>query len=520
MKVKAFSILLTLVCIGFVLMLAGSAAAQTNVKFEAETTLVTPRPLKAYEVADTARLTITVKLGNQAVANAPITFSLPRGGATLANATPRTNREGTGSVQVTFQRGGNLDVRVVARLPEGNVAEYTHTFRVEGEVRLTRMVATPKLPSGSFAVGDNFTYTIEVKEVVDLSTWQMDISYNPEVLRVVGFPKEGGFLKRNGAVTNFFPGAMGTRGKIAGISSARIGRTVATTGTPPGTTNVLTQMPGVSGNGELLTIQFEVLEFAEDSLGLSNVQLSNSKEARISYHTVMNPVVVTHRYPPVDVNRDGNVNIQDLVVVAGLLGEKLGAVPSNPRADVNADGIVNAFDLVAIHQHRNWGKKVAPVKARNANNKIGSAPPSASVGKSADLTPATIQGWINLAQVEDDGSAVFDLGIANLERLLQATVPEATQLLLNYPNPFNPETWIPYQLAKATDVTVSIYSVNGTLVRTLALGHQAAGVYQSKSQAAYWDGRNELGERVASGVYFYTLTAGDFSATGKMLVRK
>lgn len=63
-------------------------------------------------------------------------------------------------------------------------------------------------------------------------------------------------------------------------------------------------------------------------------------------------------------------------------------------------------------------------------------------------------------------------------------------------------------------------SVNGTLVRTLALGHQAAGVYQSKSRAAYWDGRNELGEQVASGVYFYTLTAGDFSATGKMLVRK
>ena len=73
-------------------------------------------------------------------------------------------------------------------------------------------------------------------------------------------------------------------------------------------------------------------------------------------------------------------------------------------------------------------------------------------------------------------------------------IPEETKLLLNYPNPFNPETWIPYQLAKATDVTVSIYSVNGTLVRTLALGHQAACVYQSKSRAAYWDGRNELGE--------------------------
>ena len=109
---------------------------------------------------------------------------------------------------------------------------------------------------------------------------------------------------------------------------------------------------------------------------------------------------------------------------------------------------------------------------------------------------------------------------AALAPALSKTIPKATALLPNYPNPFNPETWVPYQLAAAADVTLTIYAVDGTLVRTLALGHRAAGVYQSKSRAAYWDGRNEFGEPVASGVYFYTLTAGDFSATGKMLVRK
>ena len=93
-------------------------------------------------------------------------------------------------------------------------------------------------------------------------------------------------------------------------------------------------------------------------------------------------------------------------------------------------------------------------------------------------------------------------------------------LLANYPNPFNPETWIPYQLSAAADVSVSIYAIDGTLVRRLDLGHQSAGVYRSRSRAAYWDGRNELGERVASGLYFYTLTAGDFTATRKMLIRK
>ena len=96
----------------------------------------------------------------------------------------------------------------------------------------------------------------------------------------------------------------------------------------------------------------------------------------------------------------------------------------------------------------------------------------------------------------------------------------ASVLLANYPNPFNPETWIPYQLSESADVSVSIYAVNGHLIRTLNLGHQAAGVYQSRSRAAYWDGRNEFGERVASGLYFYTLTAGDFTATRKMLIRK
>ena len=108
----------------------------------------------------------------------------------------------------------------------------------------------------------------------------------------------------------------------------------------------------------------------------------------------------------------------------------------------------------------------------------------------------------------------------NLETLLNSKVPTKTRLLLNYPNPFNPETWIPYQLAEPTNVTVTIHAMNGSLIRTLNLGHQSAGSYISKSQAAYWDGRNEFGEHSASGLYFYTFTAGTFTATGKMLILK
>ena len=95
-----------------------------------------------------------------------------------------------------------------------------------------------------------------------------------------------------------------------------------------------------------------------------------------------------------------------------------------------------------------------------------------------------------------------------------------TAVFQNYPNPFNPETWIPYQLAKPADVRFTIYAANGSVVRTLALGHQPAGLYQSPHRAAYWDGKNARGEPVASGLYFYTLTAGDFTATRKMLIQK
>ena len=122
--------------------------------------------------------------------------------------------------------------------------------------------------------------------------------------------------------------------------------------------------------------------------------------------------------------------------------------------------------------------------------------------------------------MEDDGSLAFKQGIKNLENLLASLIPEETALFANYPNPFNPETWIPYQLAEPADVTLAIYDMNGQLVRRLVVGHQAAGMYQSRSRAVYWDGRNQLGESVASGLYFYTLTAGDFTETRRMLILK
>ena len=146
--------------------------------------------------------------------------------------------------------------------------------------------------------------------------------------------------------------------------------------------------------------------------------------------------------------------------------------------------------------------------------------PAAPPLNNTQWTVASLQRWITEAKRRNITDATFLKGIAVLEQWLVDLLPKETNLLANYPNPFNPETWIPYQLAKPAEVTLHIYAVSGALVRTLGLGHQPAGMYHGKNRAAYWDGRNTHGEPIASGVYFYTLTAGDFTATRKMLVRK
>ena len=203
-----------------------------------------------------------------------------------------------------------------------------------------------------------------------------------------------------------------------------------------------------------------------------------------------------------DVNGDGEVNVLDLVIVAANFGTSEATVA---QGDVNGDGEVNREDILAV------------LDALEAQEAVG-APAAVSTAQS-------LQRYIDAAKRLNRTDTDFQKGIAVLEQLLTTwgeaeTVPKTTALFANYPNPFNPETWIPYQIAKPADMKVSIYSADGKLIRTLDLGHQPVGIYQSRSRAAYWDGRNAFGEPVASGLYFYTLTAGDFTATRKLLIRK
>ena len=218
-------------------------------------------------------------------------------------------------------------------------------------------------------------------------------------------------------------------------------------------------------------------------------------------------------YEPEDANQDGVVNIKDLVLVASNFHDPdlTALARMNIYPDVNRDGVVNLIDLLLIAAEM---------------GSIGTAPSlSKNSVETSNFTAENLAHWIRLAKQLDTHDPQMQKGITVLEQLLAALsvaemLPQETALLANYPNPFNPETWIPYQLAIPSVVNISIHSADGQLVRILKLGHLSAGIYHSKSRAAYWDGRNESGESVASGVYFYTLTAGDFTATGKMLIRK
>ena len=210
-----------------------------------------------------------------------------------------------------------------------------------------------------------------------------------------------------------------------------------------------------------------------------------------------------------DVNQDGIVNVLDIILVAQNLGQKS---PSNPRVDVNKDGQVNILDLVFVAER--LGEKV-----------VSAAPSQMDVLKATPSSPEdviVVRRALNELEAIPEKSDSVKMTVQFLRAWLANANHDVreTRLLPNYPNPFNPETWIPYQLAKAADVSVTIYDVGGRLVRTVSVGFRPVGYYLTRERAAYWDGRNETGEPVSSGVYFLQFVAGDFTATQRVVIVK
>ena len=280
-------------------------------------------------------------------------------------------------------------------------------------------------------IDDTFTLDISAENVFDMAGWQFDIAFDPTLLDAINV-SEGDFLKTGGGTTFFQGGTIDNAvGKITGLSAARL------------------STQGMSGTGTLLQVRFKAKSAGETKLALQNFEFGATTGDLIPAGPHQIRIVVEGQLATGDVNRDGRVSILDLILIAQQLGKR---VPANSPVDLNRDGVVSILDLI--------------LAAQGLGTTTASAAP---VVATENVNPAMIAAWIAQARLEDDGSHPFKQGIENLEKLLASLIPKETVLLANYPNPFNPETWIPYQLAESAEVTLTIYDINGEMVRRLAL---------------------------------------------------
>ena len=360
------------------------------------------------------------------------------------------------------------------------IREFTNGWAVYNRSGKSRMIQLPEKVSGIESGVENKRWhtipdldgEIYLKEVVPLDTTRPEVS-----IAVSSDTQDGAF----DAVITFTEPVSDFGQTDVSISGTATATITAWTISADNTTYTATITPTTSGT-LILNINEDVA--ADDT---SNPNTPATQQT-----------LTVQLIPKWDVNRDGQVNVLDLVAVANAFGKD--------APDVNGDGVVNILDLVLVAQHFGDSTTAAPsILAMNAMR---------------SLDAATVQAWIERAQLENDGSIAFKAAIANLQRLLASLIPEKTALLANYPNPFNPETWIPYHLANPSDVRITIYDTRGSIVRRLDLGHQHEGYYTTRSRAAYWDGRNAIGEHVASGIYFYQLQADGLSYLRKMVIVK
>ena len=323
-------------------------------------------------------------------------------------------------------------------------------------------------------IGDQLTVNANITEGADVRGYQVELTFETAALRYVA-SADAGYLP------------AGAFQVLPVVNNNRV------------TFGATSLQASSEGDGTLATFTFEVLTASPAIPTLSDVKLTDSNANFLAVR-IENSGITDPPHLAGDVNGDGVVDITDMEAATTRLRQR-----GENTADMNGDGVVDAADLVLI---------AAAIQA-------AAAAPSLHPSVVTELFTATeVRQWLSFARAQGLTGVEYQRGFLLLEQLLLILTPKETMLLANYPNPFNPETWIPYHLSEPADVRISIYAADGRLVRMLTLGHQGAGIYESRGRAAYWDGRNQLGEPVASGVYFYTFTAGDFTATRKLLIRK
>ena len=391
---------------------------------------------------------------------------------TISDISPLVSNTGLGTGdEVDVRRNALNTVSINTHIPTLQRRGVKVQFDKTTPTNTTVSVSPASVESPS--IGGQLTLSLKIKNGEKVAGYQVAVEFDTSALRYV-----------NGANGDYLPAGAFFVPPVVSGNTITLAATVLT-----GESN---------GAGTLATLTFEVIVVKASTVRLTEVVLSDSGGVGFRPQ-VENGEIIEPSRAKGDVNRDGVVNIQDLVLAAQRLGQR-----GQNDADMNGDGVVNIQDLVLVA------------------GAFGNAPagPTLHPQVLTTLTAADVQGWLTEAEQMALTTPAHLRGIAVLEQLLSVLTPKETTLLANYPNPFNPETWIPYRLAEPVEVTLRIYATNGQVVRTLVFGYQAAGFYEGRHRAAYWDGRNAQGEPVASGVYFYHLSAGDYSATRRMLILK
>ena len=416
-------------------------------------------------------------------------------------------------MKLTFDGDFDTDATLTFTVGADAIAGYNQGFTAEIPVtaieKSNATVSISPLLVVSPDVGEELRFSLNITGGEDVAGYQATVSFDSTALQpIVSFDSEDpNAFDSNVFRVSFTNGDYLPAGAFFAdpiVVDDWLGDTFL--GEPIWSTKVIlaanTLAGAANGDGTLATLTFKVIDFKPSTVALSQVYLVDADGKR--WETITQNGTVTIPPEPAevivgDIDRNGVVNLQDLEIINARLGQR-----GSNTADVNADGLVDIVDLVLV------------AGAFDAE----AAAPSAQPQALELFTAADVRQWLSQAQGLHLMDPTFHRGIRFLEQLLTALTPEDTTLLPNYPNPFNPETWIPYRLAEDAFVTLTIYDRSGGVVRTLDVGHRVAAFYESRSKAIHWDGRNEIGEHVVSGVYFYHLSAGDYSATRKMLILK
>ena len=340
-------------------------------------------------------------------------------------------------------------------------------------VLLDRCYTTSQLCDQPVEVGSVFELVMRVENIAGLQGFGTIVRYDPSQVDAVSI-SEGEFLKRGDADTRPAQLAIDEKNSNIKITIYRLGGN------------------GMSGNGVLANIKFRAKDADVAAITFEKVDFSDVEASPISVNLVDASIPIKGFFPLWDINRDGTTNIFDLVLAGNQMGQK----GKGLSGDVNQDNQIDIFDIVLIGNHLGEGSMFSSPEL------IRSLPIAGSL---SILRKIQSELQLKLAWSDSDHGflatqSVVDYLIASLENQNPNTM-----LYQNYPNPFNPETWIPFEIAEDCLVLIQIHDTNGNLIRELNLGFCSKGIYTSKSGAAYWDGCNQQGESVSSGMYFYLL---------------